>query len=482
MRKNKIVTPFLLVAILMGLLFTPAKVSANGEMEIAENAIVHVDGKSKTLKILNVTYDNNTYVSLRDMAAALLGTPVQFDVSVWSDKVSIERETPYGARGGENEPFSDEETGYDGYFRYNLKLNEMTVDGKLNKRYTLIGARNGVYDCYMNVSELAIVLDVKMWFDNNELYVDTSQDFSVDMDMLAEREFFIASNAALVGDATTGEIIYEFNGDQQILIASTSKLMNYLCVMDAVAAGQISMDDEVIISNEVSKLSYGEDGVIRIDPETVTNVSDLMLGTLICSSNECAKALAEHVAGSEEAFVEKMNRKAESLGLSDNTYFYNSNGLPVYTDDALPAKVQNRSCAEDMFKLVKHILAVYPQISDFTSIKETTIESLDNALAKNTNPLLYNVEGTFGIKTGTTNGAGCCLITAANVECGDGTHTLISMIFGSESYVIRNLSSELLLEYGRAVITEEFESATKRDESIPANSEEFIRMLIKQAK
>lgn len=482
MKNRKVLIPFILTCLIIGLLFPSLNVCASGEKEIPENGTVHVDGGNKLVKILNVTYDNNTYVSLRDMASAMNGTPKQFDVSVSSKDIIIKTGTPYGARGGENEPFDEEDLAFDSYYRFNLKTNDMTIDGREVKRYTLLGSVfDGVYDCFINVSELALELNVKMWFDNNELYVDTSSDFEVDPYALEENEFFRATKSALVGDATTGDILFESSGDDTVLIASTSKLMTYLCIMDAISEGRMGANDELVISEGVSKLSYGEDGVIRLEPGQVTNVPEVMRGMLLSSSNECARALAEHAYGNESAFVEVMNAKAKSIGMSENTKFYNANGLPFYTDDAVPSKVQNRSSAEDMFKLVKYILAVYPQISDITSLKEASLPTLDT-LAKNTNPLLYNVPGTFGLKTGTTNGAMCCLITAANISCDDGNHTIVSMVFGSESYVIRGLTSELLLEYGKRVVTDKFEGATKKDETIPSNAEELIQAILKMAR
>ena len=139
-------------------------------------------------------------------------------------------------------------------------------------------------------------------------------------------------------------------------------------------------------------------------------MQDLLFGALLPSSNECALCLAETVAGSEETFVQRMNQKALDLGLSQ-TFFYNCHGLPSYTEDSIPAKRQNRMSAEDMFRLVSYLLKVYPQITDITSLENATLQSL-NLEVRNTNPLLHNLPEVTGLKTGTTNKAGACLVTS----------------------------------------------------------------------
>lgn len=481
MNRFKRLLCILLLPLLICLLLVPeGRVYAQGEQEAPENGRLHVNGKTYTVKLLNVTYTNNTYVSLRDMASALSGTDKQFDVSVSKSEIIINTGIPYGARGGENEPFDEEVMEADFTYNFNLKTTPMFMDDVELKRFTLVGSvTDGVYDCFINVPELAMMLDTKMTFDNDELYVDTSEEFSVNMDELEEDEFFMASRSCLLADATTGEILYEYEPDRTVLIASTSKLMTYLLVMDAISEGKIGMYDTVYISDAVSRLSYGEDGVVRLDTDLETNVNELIKGMLLASSNECAMALAEYVAGTEAEFVKLMNAKAESLGLSESTRFYNSNGLPTYTDDVVTAKVQNRSTANDMFTLVKYLLAVYPQVTEITSMKEASLPSM-GFLARNTNPLLYNVKGTIGLKTGTTNGAMCCLISAKNVTCGDGDHILVSLVFGAESNVLRSFVSEILLDYGTDVLTKGRTYAPK-DPAKPQTAEELVQAVLKTA-
>lgn len=126
------------------------------------------------------------------------------------------------------------------------------------------------------------------------------------------------------------------------------------------------------------------DGVVPLKAGEQITVRELLVGALLPSSNECALCLAEAIEGSEEAFVWRMNEKAQELGLSQ-AVFFNCNGSPVYTQDMIPAKLQNSMSAGDMFRLVSYLLKVYPQITDITSMKEATLESLDLEV-KNTNP------------------------------------------------------------------------------------------------
>ena len=177
-----------------------------------------------------------------------------------------------------------------------------------------------------------------------------------------------------------------------------------------------------------------------------SNVTDLLYGMLLPSSNESALSLAIHTAGSEEAFVKRMNQKAAELGLSE-AVFYNCHGLPLYTDNLPATKIQNRMTASDMFKLIIYLLKTYPDITNITSTQTADLESL-NITVNNTNPLLYNVPGVVGLKTGTTDMSGDCLVTAMEADNAEGeTHRLIVIEIGAEDNTIRTTISEELVRY-----------------------------------
>lgn len=212
---------------------------------------------------------------------------------------------------------------------------------------------------------------------------------------------------------------------------------------------------------------------------------ELLLGALLPSSNECALCLAEAIAGSEEAFVEMMNQKARELGLSQ-TVFFNCNGLPFYTEDFIPAKRQNSMSSADMFRMVSHLLKVYPQITDYTSLKEVTLESLDLEV-RNTNPLLRNLPEATGLKTGTTNRAGACLITSLRADDGTMEHDLVVIVFGSEDSIERGRVSGLLARYALNAFEEgagwtEPGTTSQLSENLPTHAEAAVERIIQTAR
>jgi len=169
---------------------------------------------------------------------------------------------------------------------------------------------------------------------------------------------------------------------------------------------------------------------------------------LIASSNECALALAEYTCGREAAFVERMNRRAQELGLTSVT-MWNCNGLPSFTDDAIPVKRQNLMSAEDLFRLCRHILKNYPEITNITSMKLAHMPHLNDYWTANSNPLVYNMEGVNGLKTGHTNRAGYCVAASLPVGRADGVHTVVLILMGAESAELRGQAAEILLRYAR---------------------------------
>ena len=265
-------------------------------------------------------------------------------------------------------------------------------------------------------------------------------------------EFYYETHSALLGDASTGEVFLSYDADTDVAIASTSKLMTYLVLMDKVSEGLISTDDTVTITEESAELSRTSDGEIILTPGTEATFMDLVTAMLVPSSDECSLALAIHAAGSETEFVGWMNQTAKDMGLSDEAEFFNCHGLPIYTDDIPASKVQNRMSANDMFILVRHILEKYPEILKITSLQSVYLESFDTTV-QNTNPLLYNVPGVVGLKTGTTNMAGDCVIGVLPAMDGSGKLHYVTVIqFGAEDETIRATLSEELIRYGKQKI------------------------------
>lgn len=481
------IVSFLLIVAVFTASEAPQVRAAEEKHRAAENLKFVVDGDADHIvKSLHYKYFYNRYVSLRDVAFALSGTAKHFELSVTGDGITITTGEDYIGIGGEGEPFPEPETDADGnetkyvYSTYGMKANAMTVDGRKVKYFTFLGHNTAdKLDCFMSVTDLAMLLDADMKIEGDVLYINTSGSFTIDLEQLEQEGFYYEVHSALAGDATTGVIYAAWEPDLPVPIASTTKLMTYLCVMDAVTDGVVSMSDTVEITPEAEELSKTGDGVIAMKAGDEATVEDLMIGMLLPSSNECALSLAIHVSGSEEAFVEKMNRKARVIGLSTDAVFYNSNGLPEFSDTLAASKIQNHMSARDMFTLVSHILRVYPEITEITSLQSATLESFDTSVT-NTNPLLFNVPGVVGLKTGTTTMSGACLVSAMEVPAPDGTtHTVVAIEFGAEDGTVRCTLSEELIRYARQqLLAGEGASSGPADRSVPANAEELIRLVL----
>ena len=399
-------------------------------------------GDTCTVKTLDHSYDYNTYLSLRDIAMLLKDTDKSFSLEITNNTVFLNTGDAYTPVGVENTSWEDGEIP-----DVSLRRNEFNVNGQEVFYYTLImKLPSGDYDCFMMAADLAMILDVDITVPGaGTLLIHTMEPLGISPFSLEEAGYFYGVNSVLVGDATTGEIYYRYQSDVSYPIASTSKLMTSLLVMDAISAGRITLEEPVTISDAVQALSASGDGVVPLEAGEQITVRDLLVGTLLPSSNECALCLAEAIAGSEEVFVGMTNQKAQELGLSQ-AVFFNCNGLPSYTEDFIPAKRQNSMSAEDMFRLVSYLLKVYPQVTDITSLEEATLETLDLEV-HNTNPLLYNLPEATGLKTGTTNKAGACLVTSLSADDGSMEHDLVVIVLGTEDSIERGRVSGLLARY-----------------------------------
>ena len=456
-------------------------ISANAtDYENCDNMMIYVDGAdSYNVRVIYWPFDGNPYISLRDLASAVSGTDKHFEMSISDSDIYITTGMDYGPAGGENIPFDEEELGEVYSLTYSLMCNDIIIDGKKVLYYTFLGKNDsGKTDCYINLTDAAMMLDLNITRTDKNIYIDTASDFYIDINELDENHYFSPLNGCLVGDVDTGEIFYEYNGDHACAMASTTKLMTYTVLMDAVAEGKVSLDDMVYISAKAEELSKGRDAVIYLKQGEAYPLRELLNAMLIISSNESALALAEHVAGSEEAFVSMMNEKAQSLGMSEMTVFYNPHGLPSYTDNLINTKRQNYISPEDMFILCSYIFAVYPEITDITSLTECTLDTVDTRIVS-TNPMLHNVEGVNGLKTGTTDRAGYCLVSSLPVYDGESCHTIVAIELGAENMPIRGQTSEIMLRYGKQVIEGgEISDSSQQGRVIPDNAEELIRMMV----
>ena len=255
--------------------------------------------------------------------------------------------------------------------------------------------------------------------------------FSLPVRTAAFSDDEIKAPSALLMEAQTGKILYEKNTHESRACASITKVMTLLLVMEALDSGKIGLQDTVTASEHASSMG-GSD--IWLEPGETMTVDDMLKATVIMSANDCAVALAEYVAGSEDEFVQQMNARAKELGMNETT-FKNCNGLDEdgHVTTAYDVALMSR-------ELIKH-----EKIFDYTTQWIDHVRDGQTQLV-NTNKLIKTYQGITGLKTGTTGKAGSC-ITATAVR---GNVSLIAVVLGSSSTDDRFSAASTLLDYGFA--------------------------------
>lgn len=239
------------------------------------------------------------------------------------------------------------------------------------------------------------------------------------------------AKSAILMEESTGNILYESNPDERVPIASVTKVMTMLLIMEAVDSGKISLDDMVTVSENA--MSYGGSTMFLETGEQLT-VNDMLKGIAVASANDGCVAMAEHLAGSESAFVDMMNEKAKKLGM-ENTHFMNTNGLD---------EEDHYSSARDVAIMSRELMK-HETIFNYTSIWMDTLRGGKFQLA-NTNKLIRFYDGANGLKTGSTSKALCCLSAAAKRN----DMQLIAVVLGAPTSAERFASAKSLLDYGFA--------------------------------
>ncbi len=241
-------------------------------------------------------------------------------------------------------------------------------------------------------------------------------------------------SSCLLMELYTGEIIYSKNIHKKLIPASLVKIMTLVLTFDYLKQANLKMDTYIVVSRKASRI--GGRQIYLKEKEKIT-VEALIKSTAIFSANDAAFALAELVAGSEEAFVEKMNDKARELGLNETT-FYNSHGLPIQRTN-----LKQHVSASDLAKLTKYVFLNHPEIFKYVSIKTDTIR--DGAFSLiNTDKLLWRRDDVFGLKTGYVRASGFCVVNTAKRD----NLTLISIVMGAKTKQARFAISARLLDYG----------------------------------
>lgn len=237
--------------------------------------------------------------------------------------------------------------------------------------------------------------------------------------------------AVILVERDTGMVLYENNADTPRAIASITKVMTMILVMEAVESGKITLEDKVTASEHAYETGGAQ---IWLEPGEVMTVDELLRAVAVASANDAAVALAEYVGGSEDEFVASMNRRAAELGMTSTT-FKNCNGLDE------PGHI---STARDVSLMSREVLR-HELVRNYITIWQDELRGGETELT-NTNKLLKRFNGITGIKTGTTDDAGVCISAAAER---DGME-LIAVVLGSPSGAERFDAAETLLSFGFA--------------------------------
>lgn len=239
----------------------------------------------------------------------------------------------------------------------------------------------------------------------------------------------VAAKSVILVERETGTVLYQQAEHEQLEPASVTKVMTMLLVAEAIDSGQISLDDKVTCSAHAASMGGSQ---VYLEEGEQMSVHELLKAVAVASGNDAAVALAEYVAGNEQAFVDKMNQRAAELGMKD-THFCNCNGLPAEGHVTSAYDIALISC-----QLLKHDL-----IREYTGTWMDTIRDGEFQLA-NTNKLIYYYEGATGLKTGSTASAGFCISASAIRD----DMELVAVVLGSTTSKERFDSAKALLNYG----------------------------------
>ncbi len=240
----------------------------------------------------------------------------------------------------------------------------------------------------------------------------------------------LESASAILIEQSTGQVLYSHNVHEKLRPASVTKVMSILLIMESIESGKIALTDKVPCSENAASMGGSQ---IWLDTKESLTVDDMLKAICVNSANDCVVAMAEFIAGSEDAFVQMMNDKAYELGMSD-THFKNCHGLDE--DDHV-------SSSYDIAIMSRELLTKHPNITNYTTIWMDTLRDGKTQLS-NTNKLIKNYSGATGLKTGSTSLALYNLSASATRN----NLSLIAVVMKAPSTKIRFAEAEKLLDYG----------------------------------
>lgn len=243
---------------------------------------------------------------------------------------------------------------------------------------------------------------------------------------------------AILMEASTGTVLYEKDANTAVPPASVTKIMTMLLIFEALEENKIQLEDTVVVSEKAASMGGSQ---VFLEPNETQTVDTMLKCIAIASANDACVAMAEHVSGSEEAFVNKMNERAKELGM-ENTHFMNCNGLD---------EENHVISAYDVALMSRELLVNHPQVHDYCTVWMDTIvhntaKGSQEFGLNNTNKLIKQYEYSTGLKTGSTSKAGFCVSASAK----KGNMELIAVIMNGETSKSRFLDATTLLNYGFA--------------------------------
>ncbi len=265
--------------------------------------------------------------------------------------------------------------------------------------------------------------------DSNTLTTDVSSSISEDSST-NDNSLNLECESAILIEQSTGKILYSHNEHEQLRPASVTKIMSILLIMEALDNGQISLTDSIPCTENAASMGGSQ---IWLDPRETLTVDEMLKAICVASANDCVVAMAEFLAGSQEAFVQMMNDKAKELGMNDTT-FKNCHGLD---EDG------HVTSSYDISLMSRELLSKHPQITNYTTIWLDSLRDGKSQLA-NTNKLIRTYKGATGLKTGST---GLALYNLSASATRDGL-SLIAVIMKAPSSKVRFAEAEKLLDYG----------------------------------
>ena len=248
-----------------------------------------------------------------------------------------------------------------------------------------------------------------------------------------EMKVEVRAKAAVLMDQSTGKIIMAQNENERLFPASVTKIMSLLLIFEALDNGRIKLDDTVTVSKYASSMGGSE---IWLEEGEQMTVEEMLKAICVASANDACVAMGEFIAGSNDAFIEMMNERAASLGMT-NTTFVNCTGLDDTTDEHLTTAYDIAIMSRELMK--------HKQVTEYTTLWTDSLRNGETLLT-NTNKLVRFYDGCTGLKTGTTSKAGCCLSATATRN---GT-SLIAVVLGSETSEERFEGAKAMLNWGFA--------------------------------